>query len=131
MPPSEIKSYIKGLIRQLPHCAGVYLMKDQFGEIIYVGKAKDLKKRVSQYFHASAKNRYERPKVSAMIDLIYDIEVIEVKNEAEALLLEGRLIKEYQPRYNTDFTDYKQFLLVRVGIISPFPKFKLCPPNAL
>lgn len=100
-------------------------MKDRLGGILYVGKAKDLKKRVSSYFQPSRKFALAQPKVAAMIDLIHDVEVVEVHSETEALLLEGRLIKEWKPKYNTDFTDNKQFLLVRVDVTRPLPRFHL------
>lgn len=100
-------------------------MKDRLGEVIYVGKAKELKKRVSSYFQAGRTRQIDQPKIRAMVSLVRDIEVIEVRSEAEAILLEGRLIKEYRPRYNTDFTDDKRFLLIRVDVLNPIPVFKL------
>lgn len=100
-------------------------MKDRLGEVIYVGKAKELKKRVTSYFQPSRLRQIDQPKIRTMITLVRDIEVIEVRSEAEAILLEGRLIKEYKPRYNTDFTDDKRFLLIRVDVHSEIPKFRL------
>ncbi|NBB77905.1 MAG: GIY-YIG nuclease family protein [Verrucomicrobia bacterium] len=124
MPPTG-KANLKEKVRRLPHKPGVYLMKDRIGETIYVGKAKDLKKRVSTYFQASRKLSVAQPKVRAMIELIHDFDIILVKSEAEALLLEGQLIKKYKPRYNTDFTDDKRFLLVRVDPREALPRFRL------
>ena len=118
-------SDLKEKVRRLPHSPGVYMFKDQFGEIIYVGKAKDLKKRVSTYFQPSRRFRIDQPKIGAMIELIRDLEILEVHSDAEAILLEGKLIKEYKPRFNTDFTDDKRFLLVRVDIQNTIPKFQL------
>ena len=100
-------------------------MKDRIGQVIYVGKAKDLKKRVSTYFQASRKVAVAQPKVRAMLDLIHDFEIIIVNSEAEALLLEGQLIKKFKPRYNTDFTDDKRFLLVRIDPRESLPRFRL------
>lgn len=100
-------------------------MKDRLGEVIYVGKAKDLKKRVSSYFQPGRFRQIDQPKIRTMITLVHDLETIEVRSEAEAILLEGRLIKEYRPRYNTDFTDDKKFLLIRVDVFNPIPKFRL------
>ncbi len=128
MPESDTdksKSGLKEKVRRLPHKPGVYLMKDRLGQTIYVGKAKDLKKRVSTYFQASRKLVIAQPKIRAMIDLIHDFEIMQVKSEAEALLLEGQLIKKYKPRYNTDFTDDKRFLLVRVDLRETLPRFWL------
>lgn len=123
--PEPDKVNLKEKVRRLPHKPGVYLMKDRLGQTIYVGKAKDLKKRVSTYFQASRKLMIAQPKVRAMLDLIYDFEILIVKSEAEALLLEGQLIKKYKPRYNTDFTDDKRFLLVRVDPRETLPRFRL------
>lgn len=128
MPESakdKLKSGLKEKVRRLPHRPGVYLMQDRLGQTIYVGKAKDLKKRVSTYFQASRKLTIAQPKIRAMIELIHDFETILVKSEAEALLLEGQLIKKYKPRYNTDFTDDKRFLLVRVDLRETLPRFRL------
>ena len=116
---------LKEKVRRLPHHPGVYLMKDRLGQTLYVGKAKDLKKRVATYFQASRKLVIAQPKVRAMLELIHDFEIIRVKSEAEALLLEGQLIKKYRPRYNTDFTDDKRFLLVRIDLREPLPRFRL------
>lgn len=116
---------LKKKVCRLPHKPGVYQMQDRLGQTIYVGKAKDLKKRVSTYFQASRKMAVVQPKIRAMLELIYDFEVIVVKSEAEALLLEGKLIKKYRPRYNTDFTDDKRFLLVRVDPREVLPRFRL------
>ncbi len=123
MPASEPVN-LKERVRRLPHGPGVYLMKDRLGRIIYVGKAKDLKRRVSSYFQPS-RSMVLHPKIRALIAMIYDFEVIEVKSEPEALLLEGRLIKDYKPKYNTDFTDDKRFLLVRVDESADIPRFGL------
>ena len=116
---------LKEKVRRLPEKPGVYLMKDRLGRIIYVGKAKSLKKRVSSYFQPSRPLSTLQPKIRALIDLITDFDTIEVKSEPEALLLEGRLIKQWKPKYNTDFTDDKRFLLVRVDQHEALPRFRL------
>ena len=118
--------FIKEKLRTLPHAPGVYLMKDRLGSVLYVGKAKDLKKRVSSYFLASRRAAIERPKIAAMMPLVYDIEISVVRNETEALLLEGRLIKHWRPKYNTEFTDDKRFPLVRLDLRRPIPQFIVC-----
>lgn len=115
---------LKAKVRALPDKPGVYLMKDRLGQIIYVGKANSLKKRVSSYFLRS-RAATAQPKIRALIDLIHDLDVIEVRSEPEALLLEGKLIKEWKPKYNTDFVDDKRFLLVRVDLASELPRFAL------
>ena len=115
---------IKEKVRRLPDRPGVYLMRDRLGRILYVGKAKSLKKRVGSYFQPS-RSFALHPKIRALVDLIVDFDTIEVKSEPEALLLEGKLIKQWKPRYNTDFTDDKRFLLVRVDPSEELPRFRL------
>lgn len=112
----------KAKLRTVPHQPGVYLMKDRLGSIIYVGKARDLKKRLSSYFLASRKTRADL-KTRALIDSIHDFEIHLVRNEAEALLLEGKLIKDYRPRYNVSFRDDKRFLLLKIRPADPWPRF--------
>ncbi len=112
----------KAKLRELPHQPGVYLMKDRLGAIIYVGKARDLKRRVSSYFMASQKMR-ANVKTRALIDSIHDFEFHTVRNEEESLLLEIKLIKDYRPRYNVALRDDKRFLLVRVQLSDPWPRF--------
>ena len=113
---------LKAKLREVPHQPGVYLMKDRLGSIIYVGKARDLKKRLSSYFMASRRMRADL-KTRALIDTIADFEIHLVRNEAEALLLEGKLIKDYRPRYNVSFRDDKRFLLVKLDPSEPWPRF--------
>src|SRR5271165_3426259 len=115
---------LKEKVRHLPDTPGVYLMKDRLGRIIYVGKARSLKKRVASYFHAGRADSAQ-PKIRALVELIADFDTISVKSEPEALLLEGKLIKQWRPRYNTDFTDDKRFLLVRVDLGEVLPRFRL------
>lgn len=105
---------IKESLKKLPKAAGVYLFRDGQGSVIYVGKAKNLRNRVRAYFNPRQVQADNRLKIRAMIRWIRRIETIVVKTEAEALILEGRLLKEYRPKYNTDFVDDKRFLLVRV-----------------
>ena len=124
MPATEPDN-LKEKVRRLPDKPGVYLMKDRLGRIIYVGKAKSLKKRVSSYFQRGRARTVAQPKIRALIEMIADLDTIEVKSEPEALLLEGKLIKQWRPRYNTDFTDDKRFLLVRVDLGEELPKFRL------
>ena len=111
-------------LRALPHKPGVYLYKDRLNRVIYVGKARDLHKRVGQYFHPSRREWHDL-KTRALVDAIWDIEHHVVRSEPEALLLEGRLIKEYRPKYNISFRDDKRFLLVKVSLHEPYPRFTL------
>ncbi|MEI6861708.1 MAG: UvrB/UvrC motif-containing protein, partial [Verrucomicrobiota bacterium] len=123
--PASAPTHLKAKVRALPDTPGVYLMKDRLGRIIYVGKAKSLKKRVSSYFQRGRARAILQPKIRALIGLIADFDTLGVKSEPEALLLEGKLIKQWRPRYNTDFTDDKRFLLVRVDLTEELPRFRL------
>ena len=111
-------------MHDVPHKPGVYLMRDRFGRVIYVGKARDLRKRVSSYFLPS-KLAVADLKTRAMLESVWDFETHTVRNEAESLLLEGKLIKEYRPRYNISFRDDKRFLLVKVDTSEEWPRFRL------
>ncbi len=121
MPATE---HIRKKLGILPHKPGIYLMKDRFGTVVYVGKARDLRKRVSQYFHPSRRHGWDL-KLNALVDAIHDFDVHTVKSEPEALLLESRLIKEFHPRYNVSFRDDKRFLLLKVNLNDPIPRFSL------
>ena len=108
-------------ITNLPTSPGCYLMKDAGGTIIYVGKAKNLKNRVSQYFH----NGYHAPKVQAMVDKVEDFDIVLVDNELEALILECNLIKRHMPWYNILLKDDKQYPYIRIDMNEPFPLTEL------
>lgn len=123
---SEEKLTLKERIRRLPESSGVYLMKDRFGQIIYIGKAVNLKRRVSHYFMANAAERAYSPKIASMIASIADFEFIRAKSEAEALILESKLIKRWKPRYNTLERDDKNFLLLKVETFRDLPRFTFC-----
>ncbi len=119
-----VTDYIRNKLSQVPHRPGVYLHKDRFGTVIYVGKARDLRKRVSQYFHPSRRLGWDL-KFNALVEAIHDFDWHLVKSEPEALLLEGRLIKDFSPRFNLDFKDDKRFLLLKVNLNDPIPRFTL------
>ena len=119
-----ITDHIRNKLSTVPHRPGVYLHKDRFGTVIYIGKARDLRKRVSQYFHPSRRMGWDL-KFNALVDAIHDFDWHMVKNEAESLLLESRLIKEFQPRFNIDLKDDKGFLLLKVNLNDPIPRFTL------
>ncbi len=121
MPANEA---IRKKISSLPHKPGVYLMKDRFGTVIYIGKARSLRKRVSQYFHPSRRQRWDM-KLNALVEAIHDLDVHQVRSEPDAVLLEGKLIKEFKPRYNVSFKDDKRFLLLKVNLKDPIPRFTL------
>jgi len=116
--------HIRKKLGTLPHKPGIYLMRDRFGTVIYVGKARDLRKRVSQYFQPSRRLGWDL-KFKALIEAIADFDFHVVRSEPEALLLEGKLIKEFHPRYNVSFRDDKRFLLLKVNLNDPIPRFTL------
>jgi excinuclease ABC subunit C len=99
-------------------------MRDRFNRVIYVGKARDLRKRVSSYFLPSKLAQADL-KTRAMLEATWDFETHIVRSEAESVLLEGKLIKEYRPRYNISFRDDKRFLLVKVDLSEEWPRFRL------
>ncbi|MBV8212496.1 MAG: excinuclease ABC subunit UvrC [Verrucomicrobia bacterium] len=126
MQPSVLqkKSDLVEKLRDVPHKPGVYLMKDRLNRIIYVGKARDLRKRLGQHFMPSRRANADL-KTRALLDSVWDFEIHLVRNEPEALLLEGKLIKEFRPKYNISFRDDKRFLLVKVNLSDPIPRFQL------
>jgi excinuclease ABC subunit C len=113
-PSFDIKAYLETLT-QLP---GVYRMLDEKGEVIYVGKAKNLKKRVSSYFSGKDCS----PKQQAMVARIHSIDVRVTHTEGEALLLESQLIKRHKPRYNINLRDDKSYPYIYVSTHQPFPR---------
>ncbi|MDB6124714.1 MAG: excinuclease subunit [Pedosphaera sp.] len=115
---------IRTKLNDLPHKPGIYLMKDRFGTVIYVGKARDLRRRVTQYFQPSRRMGWDL-KFKALVEAIHDLDVHVVRSEPEALLLEGKLIKEFHPRYNISFKDDKRFLMLKVNLNDPIPRFTL------
>ncbi len=103
---------------RLPLQPGVYIMRDKSGEVIYVGKAIKLKNRVSSYFHGA-----HNAKTEAMIAKIADFDVIMVRSEFEALVLENSLIKRHSPHYNILLKDDKGYPWVRADMNEPYPRF--------
>lgn len=99
------EEYLKNLLYHLPNSPGVYQFFNQDGKIIYIGKAKNLKKRVSSYFNRD----YDNNKVRVLVSKIHDIKYTVVETESDALLLENNLIKKFQPRYNILLKDDKTF----------------------
>jgi excinuclease ABC subunit C len=126
-PPTSLpreKPDFRAMLHAVPHKPGVYIMRDRFSRVIYVGKARDLRRRVAQYFMPSRRMTAE-PKTRALLDSTWDFEFHTVNSEPEAMLLEGRLIKEFRPRYNISFRDDKRFLLVKVEARDEWPRFRL------
>jgi len=116
---NHVSEKIQRQLDTLPSKPGCYLMKDKTGQVIYVGKANNLRNRVRSYFHASAGHS---SKVSQMVNHIQDIEWIIVASELEALILEMNLIKKYRPHYNVRLKDDKRYPYIKVHWQDPFPK---------
>ncbi len=114
----KIREKITEKYRQIPNRPGVYLMKDTKGKTIYVGKAKDLKKRLSAYF---VKKKNHDAKTQALIEMIHDFEVVLTSSDQEAFILESNLIKEYSPKYNVILKDGKKYPLLRIDMREPYP----------
>lgn len=110
---------IEEILENCPTSPGVYLMKDDAGHILYVGKAKNLRNRVRSYFHDSADHS---PKTTVLVARIRDIELMQTGTEAEALLLENNLIKKWKPRYNIRLKDDKTYPYLRLDLKHPFPR---------
>ncbi len=109
-------------VRRFPRLPGVYLMKDGRGQVLYVGKAKDLRARVLNYFRPGADSR---PTVPHLLARVRRIEFIAVDNEKEAFLLENHLLKEYRPPYNIFFRDDKDFYSLRIDPSRNYPRLEL------
>ena len=119
----NVKKYIKQKLSLLPRKPGCYLMKDNTGKIIYVGKAKILKNRVSSYFIGEKVG-----KTRALVSNIVDFEYIVTESEKEAFLLEINLIKKYDPKYNIIFRDDKSYPYIMLTT-SPYPKLEVVRPK--
>ena len=111
---------VRERLKTVPTRPGCYLMRDRRGVIIYVGKAKNLRRRVMSYFRPGA---HHPPKVRSMVDTVWDFEFMTVKNEAEALLTEASLIKKYKPRFNILMRDDKRYLALRADPSAEWPRF--------
>lgn len=116
----DAKFEVKSFLSSLTHRPGVYLMLDAKHKVIYVGKARDLKKRVSSYFQRTQAT----PKTAAMMEQIARVEVTVANTEAEALILEYSLIKRHKPRYNVLLRDDKSYPYIYASTDAPFPRLK-------
>ncbi|MFN8699730.1 MAG: excinuclease ABC subunit UvrC [Flavobacteriales bacterium] len=114
----EASEHLQTLIRLLPHKPGVYQYFDADGNLLYVGKAKSLKNRVSSYF---SKQKYENGKTLLLVRKIADLKTIVVETEMDALLLENSLIKKFKPRYNINLKDDKSYPSIVIKN-EPFPR---------
>lgn len=113
---------IKKLLKTIPQSPGVYQMKDDSGTVIYVGKAKNLRHRVAQYFQLS---KAQSIKVKKMVEKVCDVDYIETNSELEALMLETNLIKELRPRYNVLMKDDKNYVYIKVSTHEDYPRLSI------
>ncbi len=113
-----VRRVLQDQLKKLPTRPGVYLFKDASGDVVYVGKAGSLRPRVRSYFSKSGQS----PKTSEMMRHVESLETIVVGTEAEALILEANLIKEYKPRFNIQLRDDKRYPYIKVTTKEPFPR---------
>ncbi len=118
--PEEVLGLLRSKAAALPHSPGVYIMHGADGKVIYVGKSRSLRDRVSQYFHGA-----HDVKTTHMAGSVYDFEFIVCDTEMEALALENRLIKQYKPKYNIKLKDAKSYPYVRLGTDDPYPRLTM------
>jgi len=112
LPPSE-------KVKTFPTSPGVYIMKDGKGVVLYIGKAKNLRNRASHYFTKAAA---EDPRTQNLVPLIEEIEFLQAETEVDALLLEARLIKDIQPRFNAALKDGRTFPYLQIRVREEFPR---------
>jgi excinuclease ABC subunit C len=118
-PILERPEYLRERLKALPDGPGVYLMRDLQARVIYAGKALSLRNRVPNYFHAGT---VLPEHIRAMVERVYDFEVITTANEKEALVLENTLIKRYRPRFNIRLRDDKNYLYIKLPVKEDFPR---------
>ena len=116
--PDTIQTHLKAILATLPNQSGVYRMLGAAGELLYIGKAKNLKNRVSSYFVKTI----EHPKTRALVARIRHIETLVTRSETEALLLEQNLIKQFKPPYNILMRDDKSYLYLYISADQPYPR---------
>lgn len=110
---------LKQRIKDLPEKPGIYLMKDKIGNIIYIGKSKSLRNRVTSYFQQS---KNHTPKIKELVGNIHSLDYIETDTELEALLLESKLIKEKKPMYNRLLKNTKRYIFIKITLKDKFPR---------
>ncbi len=115
-------SYAARKAAKFPHAPGVYLMKDETGRVIYIGKAKDLRKRTGSYFRETA---LDDPRTAPMVAEIRDIDFVQCESEVDAILNEARLIKDIRPKYNRDLKDDKSFPYLQVFVREEYPRVEM------
>ena len=109
--------YVSEIVKKIPFEPGIYIMKDEKGTVIYVGKAISLRKRVRQYFQKNNKTK----RIEKMASLVRDIEYVVTKNEVEALVLECNYIKNFNPKFNVMLKDDKSYPYIKVTLKDEYP----------
>ncbi len=122
LPPPDGNCPAAEKVRSFPRTPGVYLMKDSAGRVIYVGKAKDLRGRAGSYFLKAAA---EEPRTARLVQEIRDVDYLEAESEVDALLIEARLVKDIQPKYNQELKDDKSFPYLEVHTREEFPRVEI------
>ncbi|MBI5413770.1 GNAT family N-acetyltransferase [Candidatus Peregrinibacteria bacterium] len=121
-PKATQKSKLAAKAKSFPPSPGIYKMRDKEGNIIYVGKAKDLKKRITSYFR---KDYQHSTRTRKLLENCVDIEYTQTDSELEALLLENNFIKEYRPRYNILMKDDKSYAYIKIDLNEDFPRIRI------
>ena len=122
LPLTERQDYLRERLKALPESPGVYLMRDLQGRVIYAGKALSLRNRVPNYFQASS---VLPEHIAAMVERVYEFEVITTATEKEALVLEQTMIKRHRPRFNIRLRDDKNYLYIKLPLNEDFPRITL------
>lgn len=110
---------VKEKLKDIPHLPGVYIMRDESGGALYIGKAKDLSKRVSSYFQES---RPKTAKLMSLVEKVRDLDYVVTGSEEEALIYEASLVREKRPRYNVELKDDKSFPFLKITLNEKFPR---------
>src|ERR671936_2613578 len=114
---------LEAKLEALPTEPGVYVMRDRKGEVVYVGKAVNLRSRVGQYFQPASSDT--RAFITFLEDLLGDVEVMITPSEKDAVLLENELIKKFRPRFNIKLRDDKNFISLRLSTTHPYPRLEV------
>jgi excinuclease ABC subunit C len=125
LPQTQVDFFLRAsekVRNKFPDTPGVYLFQDQQGRVIYVGKAKNLKSRVSHYFLKAAA---EDSRTAALVHEAYDVDFLEAESEVDALLMEARLVKDTQPKFNRDLRDDKSFPYLQITTHEDFPRVEI------
>ena len=122
LTPDAVAAELAAQVEMISRDPGVYLYKNSQGTILYIGKARDLKKRVQSYFQT---HRPHEPKTRVMLRQVASIETIATRTEKEALILESNLIKRHRPRYNVVLKDDKRYPSIRLNLKQPYPNLNI------